>query len=386
LFSDSGSSVTTVGECFTSCESDTNCHAVSLDWSSKECTKHTVVPHGSVCSGGSECEGETVAGTTCGTEVCFIREDKFSAQAEVITLGAGACAREAKYEDPDRNYATMMAVTAGTETLNQTYEEPYDTVVTSSTGQAQFEQACTQKCTDTADCRSVTMGLRQKDNGVSLQNIEFFCELENFTATQAVTTDFKLRAEGCKKFCVDLEDGVAMMMTCAECRTPTSDLKCKVKTARESAAIVRRGPGVCLDDNGDESTLMMSVEDHTPYLCQKECEASPQCTGASYIPGNASASVPSQCRLHQGIVQQASLRKMSEMACETCDATKRQENNMQPYECQCNAEWFTEVRTHSFVAEPPCTPPCQSAHCCQQCMECEGALAADAECFAKGRV
>jgi len=342
--------VTQESQCFQQCEADPACKSLSLDWGSKTCSLHTALPLGSACSGASKCDPEhQEAKSSCQAEACYLKVSDYSVAAQVRSIGAGVCSRKPSFRDGSRAGATMEAVLVDGQSVGTTAP-----VVTTS--QSAFDAACTSSCESNNDCRSATMGLRQKCTATGCEDVEYFCELEKTTASQASTANFTKRAEGCKKYCQN-DDGLALLMTCAECYVKT--VTCKVKSVRSAQEMVFRGEGLCQDGTTAEADQLMNLTFSSARECQSECEQDSQCTGSAYAMGSDTAQ--QFCRHYRGTVQQAS-EVLNTVGCSACQASASA--------CSCGSKrqgWFGGTAS--------------SPLCCDACISCQQGM--NAKCFAK---
>jgi len=348
--------VATEAECFQKCNDDSTCAAVSLDWSSKKCTLHSAAPVSSACSGNSECEKEhEYDSSSCKQEVCFTKASSFTSAAQMRDIGDGVCARDESHRDMDRGGATNEAITGST----TSYTEP---TASYSQGLSAFVSECKSKCSSTDDCRSATAGKRRKCTADGCEDVEYFCELEKFTAMQAVSETYGARADGCRKYC-DNPDTSTLTMTCAQCTV--TDTKCMVKSVRASKMTVRRGPGLCIDSTGAESSKLQNLDFSSAEACAKECENDSACTGGAYATGGSGSSF---CRLYSGDVAAASVHTLGE---DVCDACKDGSTG-------CNCAGSGGV---AKGRDPGCATCTGEPLCCDTCISCHEAY--DSECFAR---
>lgn len=348
--------VASEAECFQKCNDDSNCAAVSLDWSSKKCTLHSAAPVSSACSGNSECEKEhEYDSSSCKQEVCFTKSSSFTSAAQMRDIGSGVCARDESHRDMDRGGATNEAITGST----TSYTEP---TASYSQGLSAFVSECKSKCSSAHDCRSATAGKRRKCTADGCEDMEYFCELEKFTAMQAVADSYGARADGCRKYC-DNPDTSTLTMTCAQCTV--TDTKCMVKSVRSSKMTVRRGPGLCIDSAGAESSKLQNLDFSSAEACSKECENDPSCTGGAYATGGSGSAF---CRLYSGDVVAASIHTLGEDVCDACKAGST----------GCNCAGSGGV---AKGRDPGCATCTGEPLCCDTCISCHEAY--DSECFAR---
>jgi hypothetical protein len=170
-----------------------------------------------------------------------------------------------------------------------------------------WTQDCTKICDGDAQCFAVTVGIRQRCDASNTDgdcpDSEYFCQMSQSVASQAVTSDARVRYEACQDYCGATSGSE---MTCAQCQA--ANMTCFAKTTSQSQTYIRRGAGLCLTEEGKIPTMASRESWDSPWSpsnCKDKCTADSNCKGGMYA-RNVNEQV-SYCKLFSDAVTQSSI-------------------------------------------------------------------------------